>query len=337
MRNPNGYGSVFKLSGKNRRKPYGVKKTLGFDDNGYPMSKIIGYYEKRKDAMQALAEYNANPYDLTKLNSTIQDVYRTFEERKKDKVSSSALYAYQAAYGHLKPLYNIPMREIKTYQMQEVIDNLDRKWQTKSHIQTLLTQLFDIAIEMDVCQKNYAKFISLESKPKSDIHKPFTDEEIKILFENINVPFVDTILIMIYSGMRPSELLSMKQENIDIEKRIMIGGIKTKAGKNRHIPINKKIIPFLENRLNEQTYLVPGAKAGLSYVSYKKFFYKTMAELGMQHLTHDCRHTFATLIGRTDADKLTVKRIMGHATQDITDNIYTHKNDEDLLKAIDLI
>ena len=337
MRNPNGYGSVYKLSGKNRRKPYGAKKTLGFDDNGYPISFVIGYFEKRKDAIQALATYNCNPYDLTKSNSTIQDIYKMFEERKKDKVSSSAIYAYKAAYKHLRPLYDIPMREIKTYQMQEVIDNLDRKWQTKSHIQTLLTQLFDIAIEMDVCQKNYAKFINLESKPKSDIHKPFTDDEIKILFKNTDIPYVDTMLIMIYSGMRPSELLTMRQENIDLDRRIMIGGVKTKAGKNRHIPINKKIIPFLRNRLDGNTYLIPGAKTTLTYTAYKNIFYDVMNKLGMQHLTHDCRHTFATLIGRTEADKLTVKRIMGHASQDITDDIYTHKNDEDLLKAIDLI
>lgn len=337
MRNPNGYGSVYKLSGRKRRKPYGAKKTIGFDDNGYPISAVIGYFEKRKDAIQALATYNSNPYDLTKSNSTIQDVYKMFEERKKDKVSSSAMYAYKAAYKHLQPLYDIPMREIKTYQMQEVIDNLDRKWQTKSHIQTLLTQMFDIAIEMDVCQKNYAKFINLESKPKSDIHKPFTDDEIEILFKNTDILYVDTMLIMIYSGMRPSELLSMKQENIDIENRIMVGGIKTKAGKNRRIPINKKIIPFLEKYLDGKTYLIPGVKTSLSYVAYKKYFYKAMEELNMHHLTHDCRHTFATLMGRTDADRLTVKRIMGHATQDITDDIYTHKNDADLLKAIDMI
>ena len=33
MRNPNGYGSVVKLSGK-RRKPFAVRITIGWDNNG---------------------------------------------------------------------------------------------------------------------------------------------------------------------------------------------------------------------------------------------------------------------------------------------------------------
>lgn len=45
--------------------------------------------------------------------------------------------------------------------------------------------------------------------------------------------------------MRPGELVKIETANIDIESRTMKGGIKTKAGKNRVIPINKKILPFI--------------------------------------------------------------------------------------------
>lgn len=37
------------------------------------------------------------------------------------------------------------------------------------------------------------------------------------------------------------------------------------------------------------------------------------------------------------ANKLCNKRIIGHASADITDNVYTHKDIEELKKAIDLI
>ncbi|WP_146553674.1 tyrosine-type recombinase/integrase [Rummeliibacillus sp. SL167] len=57
----------------------------------------------------------------------------------------------------------------------------------------------------------------------------------------------------------------------------------------------------------------------------------------MTHRPHDCRHTFATLMDNADANKLSIKRIMGHASKDITDKVYTHKDIEQLLKAIDLI
>ena len=50
--------------------------------------------------------------------------------------------------------------------MQRLIDNIDKSWQTKSHIQTLLHQMFDIAIELDVIDKNYASFVKIGNRPK---------------------------------------------------------------------------------------------------------------------------------------------------------------------------
>ena len=59
-------------------------------------------------------------------------------------------------------------------------------------------------------------------------------------------------------------------------------------------------------------------------------------ELG-NHKPHDCRHTFASLMDAADANKLCIKRIMGHASPDITDSVYTHKTIDELIQAIDMI
>ncbi len=62
-----------------------------------------------------------------------------------------------------------------------------------------------------------------------------------------------------------------------------------------------------------------------------------MAQLDLDHKPHDCRHTFATLMDNAGANKVCIKRIMGHASTDITDKVYTHKDIEELKKAVDLI
>ena len=67
MRLPNGYGSVKKLSGK-RRRPWIVEKTICWETNfktGKIKQKkqIIGYFATKKDALEALAAFNTNPYD----------------------------------------------------------------------------------------------------------------------------------------------------------------------------------------------------------------------------------------------------------------------------------
>ena len=73
MKNPNGYGSVIKLGGK-RRKPFGARITIGYNDKGKQIFKYIGYFENRKAAMQALAEYNINPYDVHLADITLKEV-----------------------------------------------------------------------------------------------------------------------------------------------------------------------------------------------------------------------------------------------------------------------
>ena len=63
MKNPNGYGSVVKLSG-NRRRPYAVRKTLGINEKGYPIYICLAYTATREEGLLILAEYNKDAYNL---------------------------------------------------------------------------------------------------------------------------------------------------------------------------------------------------------------------------------------------------------------------------------
>lgn len=74
-----------------------------------------------------------------------------------------------------------------------------------------------------------------------------------------------------------------------------------------------------------------------SYYNYNGRFKKVMVALDIEHTPHECRTTFATRIARTDADKLTARRILGHSDKHITDKVYTKKDITDLLKAIDCL
>ena len=73
------------------------------------------------------------------------------------------------------------------------------------------------------------------------------------------------------------------------------------------------------------------------YTYYQSHFKRVMEQLQLDHKPHDCRHTFATLMDNAGANKVATQRIMGHASKDITDKVYTHKDIDELLKAIDMI
>ena len=159
------------------------------------------------------------------------------------------------------------------------------------------------------------------------------------LWMHIKLSIVDTVLIMIYTGLRIGELLLIKNQDIDIKNRTIIGGIKTKAGKNRIIPINTKILPLIQARISSGSNFLIVNKKGeqLSYQTYQKCFKKLMLKLNMQHTIHDCRHTFASLLSNADANKTAIAKIIGHSNYETTEKIYTHKDIEELKKAIDLI
>lgn len=86
MRLPNGYGGIVNL-GKTRRRPYAARITSGWNDEGKAIYKYIGYFAKRTDALQALAEYNNNPYDIDSRSLTFQEVYNMWVNRDLKNVS----------------------------------------------------------------------------------------------------------------------------------------------------------------------------------------------------------------------------------------------------------
>ncbi len=66
-------------------------------------------------------------------------------------------------------------------------------------------------------------------------------------------------------------------------------------------------------------------------------YYPTLEQLSVRKLTpHATRHTFISMEHRAGADKLSVKqRIVGHASGDVPDKIYTHVELEELRKAVE--
>ena len=203
-------------------------------------------------------------------------------------------------------------------------------------------------MENDIVEKNYSEFVTITSEKESKDKVPFSRAEIDLLWNNIawtvtntakngtnGQQFVDSVLIMIYTGCRISELLDMKVEDIHLEERwIDLRGTKTKAAK-RIVPIHKKIIPLLERRMTG-TYLLEANGKKFTYTKYTRFFFDPMCEaFGMNHTPHECRHSFATYAAASNLNKTLLKKIIGHAAQDLTTDTYTHTFIEDLIKEID--
>lgn len=342
LRLPNGYGSIINL-GKKRRKPFAVRITVGYEENGkingvslYKQKyKYIGYFEKRKDALTFLNDYNKKPYLLDNKDVTFNDVFNGWSSRKFENINPRTAKNYLSIYKHFEALHELPFSTIKTYHLQEIIDK-NKTNSTIKHFKSFINQLYDYALKNEIVEKDYSSFIEL---PKIEVKKqkiPFSDNEIKKLWKNKDKEFINYILIQLYTGARISELLNVKLNDIDIKNRsIFISSSKTTAG-IRSIPIHKDILDFIKYNLkNNNTYLFEKNNKQISYNYYIRHIFNPLMDfLKMDHTPHETRHTFISQCDRLNLNASVIKRIVGHSNNNITQH-YTHKDLNDLIIAID--
>lgn len=353
---PNGYGTIYRMSGK-RSKPYRAMKTDKWiidpvTGKSKQIRSTIGYYQSREDAMIALANYNENPYDIKADSITFSEVYEKWSENYFPTLSNpSSVRTVTAAYAYCNGLYDMRMKDIKVSHLEGTILNAQVGDSTKSRIKSLFNMMYKYAVAHDIVEKDYASVMFANGNPiKRSRTKeviPFSQEEIFLLWDNLdNIAFADMILIGIYSGWRPQELAIFKVADIDLEAGTMLGGLKTDAGKNRIVPIHPLIRPLIENRMKEATamqseFLFNDANGQqgthMTYDKYRKRFEKVMKYLKLTHRPHETRHTFITKAKACDVDEYILKLIVGHSIDDITEKVYTHRTIDQLRAEMEKI
>lgn len=330
MRNSNSYGSITLIDKKSkRRKPYRVQIHVDWTDDGKPIRKTIGYAKTRVEGRQLLAEYHDKPFDLDMNNVSFKFLYdKWYKYKQKTGIVGSSLKKYIYIRKYYDCIETKIFNEITREDIQRIIDNSAVKGSYQGRIRNLYHQMYEYAKANNIkVGHDVSTLVIVKKEEESKLHQPFTDEEINKLWNNRN-EFVDIILINIYTGCRPIELLKISE----VHENYFITGSKTEAGKNRVIPLNNKIKNIFKETYNSK--ILTKFKSEDNY--YQKFK-KAMEKMNMKHSPYDCRHTFATLMSNAKANDHCTKLIMGHKIEDLTKRIYTHKVIEDLIEEVNKI
>lgn len=124
LKNPNGYGSVVKLSGK-RRHPFEVRVNTRMDERYYPVYDVLGHFSTREEALIALAEYNKAPYNISDRELTFSQLYEKFYKNKYElsgkAYSQSSMTCTKSAYGHCEGLYDLAYRKLRADDFRAVL------------------------------------------------------------------------------------------------------------------------------------------------------------------------------------------------------------------------
>lgn len=343
MRSSNGMGTITKRKGVT--KPYLVYgKAVRVD--GVIKRPYLGSYRTRKEAEQRRMEYYANP-NIARSELTFQQVYEEYKKTLKyTELSKSAKDCYTAAYKKSFKLHGIKFYNLRTAQMQEVITDIynDGKSEATMHkAKNLYLLMYNYAMQNDIVNKNYASYIIIP-KVEREKKRALTDLEIKKIknYALSGNTAAQWALYLMYSGWRISEMLELTRFSYDTEIQAFRGGNKTAAGKNRIVPVHPDVQWIIDSQLSKNGDTVfcmkDGKKMTADYFR-KKMFNKMLEELNIDKsiTPHTMRHTFSTLLKRNGADDFYRKRLLGHSSGNVTDDVYTHEDTASLTKTIQLL
>lgn len=368
-RRPNGSGTVVKLSGR-RRKPFCAKVTLDERNltNGEKKRLVIGTFETYQEALNALSLYSLTVNNTISKKEAMEidpEVYQKVQEKMSKKVptfldiyyildkdefsllSPQTQNSMHGAIKHLKKLHYLKIDQITLRMIQDVFDEDGSNHSTQVHMKTICTKVFRYAVVNQCIERNddYTSYIRIAKYEESDMHRPYTINEILAL-KKADTPEAHIMLIFIYTGVRINELLNINRDNIHIDEKCdddgterlisyMITGSKTKAGKNRIVPIHDDIKQFVIDEL-----LKPEKR--LVDVTYANFTTRTVLIkvnklLNTHHTMHDTRKTFATLCQMNNLNVYIRKKVLGHRMNDITFDVYTNESKNRLWTEINKI
>lgn len=352
MRLPNGYGGVVKLAG-NRRRPYAARITTGWYFNENTGKKIqhfqiLGYSSTREEALQILAKYNDYPIDGAALKFTFSDIYERWSEEKFPNTSYSNIKCYRAAYAICKDIADIPFRNLRLDDLQRVVDKSGKNYPTLKKLQVLYNQLYDYAMKHEIVTKDYSEFVNIikfkDRNPNKTVRDRFSPVEIELLWEHKTDRYYQTILMLIYNGVRVSELLNLKKEHVHLEEQYFdVTDSKTENG-IRKVPIADKVLPFYRDWYNDCSqceYLIHTLEGEhFTYDNYYHNLFKPLLHrIGITNRTpHCCRHTTISMLADAHVDQTIIKKIVGHTgAMSLTERVYTHLDIHELIEAVNKI
>ena len=367
---PNGFGQISEIKNRNLRNPFRAMVTVGKTIEGRPICKPLkpnSFFATYNDAYAALVEYNRKPYDLDNA-ITVKELYEKWSDEYFGTLGSDAsVRNIKSAWKYCTLVHDLPVSEIRSRHIKACMNEgfvefkTGRRYATanmKSRIKSLFNNMLDYAVEYDIVDKNYGRAFNLPEDLKVEVesvenmHMPFSDDEIRVLWKNLGkVEFVDVILIQTYSGWRPTELGLLKVEDVDLENWTIRGGIKSRAGKNRVVPIHSKIKDLVKARYDEAVAIKSPNLINctdsyarlkdltLTYMKYKERFNRAKVELNLnpEHRPHDPRKHFITKAKKYEVDEYAIKYLVGHTIKDVTERVYTVRTIEWLRTELEKI
>ncbi len=244
-----------------------------------------------------------------------------------------------------KEVEKVTKADIAKFRM--VLQSNKKKSSTISRKLACINSFFEYLIDLEMVNSSP---ITKSHRPKvsQKIPSALSHEEIEKLIKSTKTLKERVIIVLLLTtGLRSSELLGIRRENILIEKNnhiyncdsiyqleieeedIIYIRVEGKGGKEREVPITGKPMKLFAEylRFNSSERVFP-----MSYYSLWKMIVNIGKRCNIVLHPHKLRHTAATIALQSGAELRIIQELLGHASP-ITTARYAKVGQKQLLKA----
>lgn len=171
------------------------------------------------------------------------------------------------------------------------------------------------------------------------IDRYLSEDEEKRLMKELPKYLKPIVICALTTGLRKSNILNLKWENINFEYGyIEILKQENKGKKEIKLPLSKKFKKELEKiGIKESGYVFTSHRGNKPYTNIDEGFKQACVRAGIENFRfHDLRHTVGTRLVANGSDLQTVKQYLAHSDLKTTQR-YLHTVEENMLKAIDIL
>ena len=330
MKRGNGQGTAYK-----RGQTWTAQITAYFyidkDGKVHRKYKTKGGFRTKRDAL-AYCETLRGPTE--RKAPTLLELYTVWENTCFGALSKDKKSAFRKARQRLEPIIGRRIDLLTTSDLQNCINENASSYYTARDMKTLLSHLYKRAAADQFVPSNLTQYLTLPKLNESEA-EPFTAEEVNTMWNAYTAGdiFTGYLLIMIYSGMMPGELMACEKSMIDYDRREIYGcGKKTR----------KKSVIVFADIVGPVIRTISNTTAGDRICPYSedvfyRLYHETTARIGIRDLPpYSCRHTTGTAAAKQNLNAPAIQKMMRHSKITTTQK-YIHLETDEAHNSINKI
>ena len=237
-----------------------------------------------------------------------------------------------------RPLHHLTPGMVEDYKVWR--REMGVKEITLRHDLHALSGLMQFGMKHHWCRENVVRHVEIPGdREATRIYVISADEEAAYFAgAKRNKALYTAARLMLLQGFRPSELMALKREDVDLKARTVVIREGKTSSARRVLPLVEESVELLRAQLarHKRDWVFPGRGHAGPQKSVIRAHDALLLRLNMAFVLYDFRHTFATRAAAAGVPITSLAKILGHVDLRCVMR-YVHPTAADLRSAMDLL